>query len=363
MLKSKEISKGIVRAVLILSGIALSVGLLYQIRTLFIYIALAFVLALIGKPLVDFLYKKCRLKKMFAISLTMGFFIAVFIGFSFMFVPLFTTQAQNLSVLNTAHLQEDFNGLIQKIDLYLDAKGISLDKIVEESHLKSQFNLDFVPNLLNTIIGMLSDIGIGLFSVLFIAFFFLKDQVVLEYQFKKLFSKKHENKVLNSINKINNLLSRYFLGLCIQMFVIYILCLAVLLIFGVKGAATIAFLCAILNIIPYIGPLIGNILAVVFTMLTYIGDDFIGVTLPKALSVMVGFLVVQLIDNVVNQPLIFSNSVKSHPLEIFVVILASGMFSGIFGMIAAVPLYTCLKVIGKEFFPNVRFIQVLTKKL
>src|SRR5690554_5584326 len=106
MLKSKEISKGIVQAVLILSGIALSAGLLYQIRTLFIYIALAFVLALIGKPLVDFLYKKCKLKKMFAISITMGFFIAVFIGFSFMFVPLFTTQAQNLSVLNTAHLQE-----------------------------------------------------------------------------------------------------------------------------------------------------------------------------------------------------------------------------------------------------------------
>lgn len=362
-MKAKEISTGIVRAVLILSGIALSVGLLYQIRILFIYIALAFVLALIGKPLVDFLYRKCKIKKIFSICITMLFFIGVFVGFSFMFVPLFTTQAQNLSVLNTAHLQEDFNGLLDKIDLYLDAKGFSLDKIIEESHLKSQFNLDFVPNLLNTLISMLSDIGIGLFSVFFIAFFFLKDQVVLEYQFKKLFSKKHENKVLNSINKINNLLSRYFVGLCIQISVIYVLCFTVLLIFGVKGAATIAFLCAILNIIPYIGPLIGTILAVVFTMLTFIGDDFIGVTIPKALSVMVGFLLVQLLDNVVSQPLIFSNSVKSHPLEIFVVILASGMFGGIFGMIAAVPLYTCLKVIGKEFFPNIRFIQVLTKKL
>lgn len=363
MLKAQEISKGIVRAALILGGIALSVGLVYQIRTLFIYIALAFVLALIGKPLVHFLYKTCKIKRMLAITLTMVFFISVFIGFSFMLVPLFITQAQNLSVLNTSHLQEDFNSLILKIDLYLDTRGISFDKIVEESHLKSQFNLDFVPNLLNTIISMLSDIGIGIFSVLFIAFFFLKDQVVLEYQFKKLFPKKHENKIFNSINKINNLLSRYFLGLCIQIFIIYVLCLIILLVFGVNGAATIAFLCAILNIIPYIGPLIGNILAVVFTMLTYIGDDFIGVTLPTALYVMIGFLVVQLIDNVVNQPLIFSNSVKSHPLEIFVVILASGMFAGIFGMIAAVPIYTCLKVIGKEFFPNVRFIQVLTKKL
>lgn len=363
MLNNKEISNGIIRAVLILGAITLGLLLLYKISTLFVYIALAFVVALISTPFVNFLHKKCKLKRTPAIAFVMLAWISFFVGFSFMFVPLFTTQARNLSVLNTSHLQSDFTGLIEKLDHFLDDKGFSLDKIIEESHVKSQLNFEFVPNVVNSFIGVLSDIGIGLFAVLFLVFFFLKDQSLLEYQFRKLFPKKHEHQVFNSVVKINNLLSRYFLGLCIQVFIIYVLSLILLLSFGVNGAVMIAFICAVLNIIPYIGPLVGNFLAVVFTMLTYIGEDFVGVTIPKALYVMIGFLIIQLIDNVVNQPLIFSSSVKSHPLEIFIVTLASGMFAGIFGMIAAIPIYTCLKVIGKEFFPNVRFIQSLTKNI
>ncbi|MTG97614.1 MULTISPECIES: AI-2E family transporter [Myroides] len=363
MVDSKTISKGIVRAVLILVAIYLGAMLILQISSLFIYTALAFVLALIGKPLVEFFKKKLRIKRTLAVVITIVIYIAFFIGFIFMFIPLFTTQAQNLSVLNTSHLQEDFNGLIHKLDLYLSTKGFSLDTLLESANFKSQLKLDFVPNLFNTLLGFLSEFGMGVFAILFITFFFLKDQVILEYQFKKIFPSKHENKVLTSLDKINNLLSRYFLGLVAQITVIFILSFILLAIVGVNGALMIAFLCAILNIIPYIGPLIGNVLAVLFTMLSFLGDNITEVTLPKALTVMFGFLFIQLIDNVVNQPLIFSNSVKSHPLEIFIVILASGMFSGIFGMIAAVPIYTCIKVIAKEFLPNVRFIQILTKKL
>ncbi len=363
MLNAKEISNGIIRAVLILAGITIGLFLLYKISTLFIYIALAFVFTLIATPVIDFLTNKCKIKKIFSITIVMLLFLSFFIGFSFMFVPLFTTQAENLSVSNTGHLQQDFNGLITKLDNYLDDKGFSLDKIIEESHLKSQLNFDFVPNLVNSFIGMLTELGMGLFAVLFLVFFFLKDRSLLEDIFRKALPTNHENQAFSSITKINNLLSRYFLGLCIQISIIYVLSLVVLLLFGVKGAVMIAFICAVLNIIPYIGPLIGNVLAIIFTMLTYIGEDFIGVTLPKAIYVMIGFLLIQLIDNVVNQPLIFSSSVKSHPLEIFIVTLATGMFSGIFGMIAAIPIYTCLKVIGKEFCPNNRFIQALTKNL
>jgi predicted PurR-regulated permease PerM len=362
-MNAKIISNGIVRAALILAGLYVIAYLLFQIKAIFIYTAFAFVLALVGDPLVKFFQHKLRLKKILAVSLTMLIFVSFCIGFIFMFIPLFTTQAQNLSVLNTSHLQEDFNGLIMQLDHFLDSKGFSLDKIIEDSNLKSQMNLDFIPNLLNSILSMLSDFGMGLFSILFITFFFLKDKILLEYQFKKIFSPKHENKVMNSINKINKLLSRYFVGLILQLSIVFVLTLIVLLIFRVNGAVMIAFICALLNIIPYIGPLIANALGVLLTMLSYISESFTDVVLPKAFSVMIGFLIIQIIDNSINQPLIFSNSVKSHPLEIFIVILASGMFTGIFGMIAAIPIYTCLKVIGKEFLPNVRFIQILTKNL
>ena len=102
----------------------------------------------------------------------------------------------------------------------------------------------------------------------------------------------------------------------------------------------IAFLCAILNIIPYIGPLIGNVLGVLFTMMSFISEDFTTVVIPKAVSVMIAMFI-----------------------DIFIVVLASGMFTGILGMIAAIPIYTCIKVIGKEFLPNNKVVQILTKDL
>jgi len=136
-----------------------------------------------------------------------------------------------------------------------------------------------------------------------------------------------------------------------------------LLIFGVDNALVIAFLCGLLNIVPYIGPLIASVMAAALTMLGNLGQDFQTQILPTTLYVMIGFAVVQMIDNNVSQPLIFSKSVSSHPLEIFLVILSAGFLFGIAGMIIAVPLYTILKVVGKEFFPDNSFIQFLTKNI
>jgi Predicted permease len=137
----------------------------------------------------------------------------------------------------------------------------------------------------------------------------------------------------------------------------------ILLIFGIPNLLIIAFLCAVLNIIPYIGPLIAAVFAAVLTMLSNIGGDFQTEILPTTIYVLIGFWLVQVIDNNFSQPVIFSKSVSSHPLEIFLVILIAGFLSGILGMIIAVPLYTILKVIGKEFFPENPVIKVLAKDI
>jgi predicted PurR-regulated permease PerM len=151
--------------------------------------------------------------------------------------------------------------------------------------------------------------------------------------------------------------------LLLQLTIIFILYLIVLLIFGVENAIVIAFLCGLLNVIPYIGPFIASILAGILTMLSNIGNDFQDVILPTTIYVSIGFFIVQLIDNNISSPIIFSKSVNSHPLEIFLVILIIGTLFGITGMIIAVPLYTTLKVIGKEFFPENKVIKILTKNL
>ena len=70
-----------------------------------------------------------------------------------------------------------------------------------------------------------------------------------------------------------------------------------------------------------------------------------------------------MVDNFASQPIIFSNSVKSHPLEIFLIIIIAGLLFGVVGMIVAVPGYTAIKVILKEFLAENKIVTRLTQNL
>jgi predicted PurR-regulated permease PerM len=105
------------------------------------------------------------------------------------------------------------------------------------------------------------------------------------------------------------------------------------------------------------------VLAAILTMMSGLGSDFQSEILPTTIYVLIGFWIIQIIDNNLSQPIIFSKSVSSHPLEIFLVILIAGYLLGVLGMIVAVPFYTIIKVMGKEFFPENMIIRLLTKNL
>ena len=170
-------------------------------------------------------------------------------------------------------------------------------------------------------------------------------------------------KVKNSIIRIKSLISRYFLGLIAQISILFAIYSFALLINDVENAVVIAFLCALLNLIPYLGPLIGGILIALLTMSGNLGQDFSTVILPTTGYVLMWYFFAQLVDNFLSQPLIFSKSVKSHPLEIFLIISIGGLVFGIAGMVLAIPTYTVIKVILKEFFPNNNIVQFMTKDL
>lgn len=360
---AKEISNGIVGAAVKLALITLLLFFIYQVQSVFVYLLVALVISLIGTPIMNILKKRLKFRHTLAVVTTMIIFILIAVSLIMMFVPLLLSQGQNLSLLNTASMEQDFNNLIFQISSYLNDHNIDAGKLMENSNWTSKINFDLIPNFLNSLIGTLSSFGVGIASVFFITFFFLKDQNLFISISKKILPDQHEDKILSSVEKINELLSRYFIGLLLQLFIVFVLYLIVLLIFGIENAFVIAFLCAVLNIIPYIGPLIGTVLALTLTLLSNLGTDFKTEMLPTAIYVMIGFMVVQLIDNNVSQPIIFSNSIKSHPLEIFLVILIFGLLFGVFGMIVAVPIYTVLKVIGKEFFPDNQIIKIFTKNI
>jgi predicted PurR-regulated permease PerM len=109
--------------------------------------------------------------------------------------------------------------------------------------------------------------------------------------------------------------------------------------------------------------MIGGVIILVLSMSSNLGMDFQEVILPTTIKVMIGYLIAQLVDNFISQPFIFSSSVKSHPLEIFLIIVIAGLLFGVAGMIVAIPAYTAIKVIAKEFMPDLKIVKKLTRNL
>ena len=362
---SKELSIGIVRAVAILVASCLVLFFLYQITTVILYCIIAIVISLLLNPLVNFLKRRLKFKNTIATISSILIAFLVISGFVLLFVPLLLAQGENLSLLNVSSLEKNYHLLLENITVFLDSYNINTKQLIQSSKLSSFTTFEFIPNFLNSFLSTLGSFSMGFASVLFITFFLLKEKDVLYLKFKRLLPENQKEKVLNSIQDINHLLSRYFLGLLLQLTIIMLLYLIIFIIFGVENAIIIALLCAIFNIVPYIGPLIASIVAGLLIMTSGIGSgaDFATETLPTAIYVLIGMSLVQVIDNNFSSPLIFSKSTNSHPLEIFLVILIAGILFGISGMIIAVPFYTSLKVIGKEFLPDNKIIKALTKNL
>ena len=265
------------------------------------------------------------------------------------------------------HLQVELNKLYAEITNYFGAsQEVALEIIKEgdiEKNIDEQLNVGIVPKFLDFLSELLSMVGIGFFSIIFISFFFLKDGRSFETRFLRLIPEERREQTINSSETIKNLLSRYFIGLLLQILILFVIYTLVLYFVGVENALIIAFLCALFNIVPYVGPIIGGILMILLTMTSNPELDFSTIILPRTGYVVIGIVIGQLVDNFFSQPLIFSNSVKSHPLEIFLVILVSGLLFGILGMIVAVPAYTVLRVILKEFFPGNKLVKALTRRL
>lgn len=191
----------------------------------------------------------------------------------------------------------------------------------------------------------------------------LKDGTVIYETLLLMIPVKHRQKVNNILNDTNTMLNKYFTGILADIIIVSIMISIGMSVLGVHNAITIGILAGILNVIPYVGPLIGAVVAIIIGISTNLHLDFYNGLLPLAGKISIVFLVVNSIDSFLIQPYIFSNSVKAHPIEIFTVILLGATLAGIPGMIAAVPVYTVLRIIAKEFLSHYHFIKKLTDDL
>ncbi|NVJ89617.1 MAG: AI-2E family transporter [Flavobacteriaceae bacterium] len=360
-MSSNKITYGILRALVIVIGILILLYFLYKIQSVIIYIIIAGVLSLIGRPLILILRKKLKFPNTLAVITTMFLMLSILIGIITLFIPLIVEQGKSLSLLHLEQYEQNLEDVIEQLSIYFSSKGIDIIDALKGLDITSQFKA--IPNILNSILESVGSFSIGLFSVLFITFFFMKDSKLLKNGILTLTPTKTESRFSNSLETINDLLSRYFIGLICQISVLFIIYTVILLSFGISHAVVIAFLCALLNLIPYVGPLIGASVMLVLSMTSNIGLDFQSDILPTSLWILFFYTLAQLLDNFVSQPLIFSKTTKSHPLEIFLVIVISGLLFGIVGMITAIPCYTAIKVILKEFLSENKIVKSLTKNI
>jgi len=335
------------------------------------WILIAAVLSFVGQPLVRFFDKlhirKLRMPHSLSTILSLIIIILFFIGLLAIFVPLIINQAETISRIDVDRLAQNLQGPLQWIDNKLHELGAipegqpMQDFIV--SKVKSVVNIGSIGNFLSGFISAAGNIFIGLFSILFIAFFFLKDENMFEEIILLVVPEKHHSATRKVIADSKNLLMRYFIGVILEVLGVMSLIATGLWIFGVKNALLIGFFGGIMNIIPYIGPVIGSVIGIFLGITGTLAFGSFDELLPVIIKLAGVFIVVNFIDNNILVPMIYSKSVKSHPLEIFLIIIVGGGLAGLPGMLLAVPVYTILRVIGKEFFQQFRVVKKLTETM
>ena len=360
------------RYIIILGTLVIAYFLCSYFSSVLAYILIAFVVSLIGQPIVR-LFRKIKIKGKSAPDAVLSIITLILI-FAFLLllimqvVPVVANILQEASLMNTS---EDFDSqkLIDKANQWIiqvvpwvgeDFDGVQL--LI--GHLSGLLDLSYIPSILGSVASAVAGLAVGLFSVVFISFFFIKDEKLFGRIVAALVPDKLELRTETTILEIERLLSRYFVGLIIEILGVVILdCLGLWLIARVdfNYALGIAFIAGLLNIIPYVGPLIGEAIGVILCVILKYGAGIgLGVNIWVFALIVLGImLATQLVDNFIYQPLIYSTSIKANPLEIFVVLLIAGTLGGAIGMLIAIPTYTVIRVIASRFFYDYKIVRRL----
>jgi predicted PurR-regulated permease PerM len=335
------------------------------------YILISAVLSIIGNPLVKLLnrikFGKFQFPNTLSAVITLAvLFASIFLIFS-IFVPIIINQANLISTINIQTFTSSISQPMEYVQGILYKYGIAtqnepMDKFVY-AKLVGFINVNKFSDVFNSFFSFAGSLFAAVFSIGFITFFFLKDEQMFLKGIMMLTPEEYQTEVKHILFETKRMLTRYFVGLCLDLTIVITLMTLGMMIIGVKNALLIGFFAGILNVIPYVGPIIGGLMGILLGLTANVGADFYTGMLPLAYKMGAIFLVVNIIDAILFQPYIFSNSVKAHPLEIFLVILMAATIAGIPGMILAIPCYTVLRIIAKEFFIRFSFVKNLTRNL
>ena len=361
--------------ILLAAAIAIIGGICWLFKSVLAYILIAVVVSLIAKPIMTGL-QKISIKGFKAphwllATITLLIVLGLLSTLIILIIPLISSIVKDVSMINIENAAKSIAAPLSDLNTYLRTYFPALGsdfrlEVAIGEEVQKIVNISGFSALIGSAASFISSFGVGIFSVVFISFFFIKDDGLFTDIICALVPDKHEQTTEKAISDIGHLLSRYFTGVTVEIFgvaVLNFLGLWLIARLGINAALGIAFLTGIFNVIPYIGPLMGGALGTILGLiLKYSSAVPVGLDVNfwafTAILIAV-FCFTQLIDNILYQPLIYSTSIKSTPLEIFIVLLLVGHIGGALSMIIAIPIYTVFRVIAFRFFGHIKAIKRL----
>ena len=306
-----------------------TIAFCWYFRSVLVYIIIAAVVSLLGRPIMKGL-KRIRIKGRSApdwlcaiVSLLL--ILTVFLGIVTQIIPVFSSIITNVSgnLQSASFKASEITVWFDRLNVWLIdripalGRGFQIQDAVI-GWIRNAFDISSVTSVVGSVASALGAFGIGLFSVMFIGFFFVKDENLFRRIVGSLVPDKAEKTAISAIGDIEHLLTRYFVGLLTEVLgvaLINFLGLWLVARIGLYPAVGIAFMTGLLNVIPYVGPWIGGAVGTILgIVLKYSSAAALGVY-PDFMVVLITLLAVfictQLIDNFLFQPLIYSTSIKS----------------------------------------------------
>lgn len=355
-------------------GAAIATAVLFLVwffSSIVVYILVSAVLAVMGRPLVkrisDLHIRGWRVPRGVAALVTLVVIWAIFAACFSLFVPLVFNKINQFAHVDFTAVMASIGEPIARAqhDLQrLFALPESTFSLSEEltAALRQIIDINSINRLFSSVIGIVMSSVIAVFSISFITFFFLKEEGLFYAMVTAVFPEHYHENITRALDSVTLLLGRYFTGILSESLLLMIAVSLVMVAFGMKtaDAAFIGLIMGTMNVVPYAGPLIGGIISVFVGIVTPIEGFPVGHTVAV---IICSLLILKGLDDFVLQPTLYSERVKAHPLEVFLVILIAGSLAGILGMLLAIPSYTVLRVFAKEFFSQFSLVRKLTQKI
>ena len=302
-------------------------------------IFIGFILAWLLDPIVDKIEKQ-KVPRVLACIIVYLVLIIIIALFFYLIIPTFVTQVGDF----VSTLPDIFKDLAKSLDKFLDGFSTKFNydtAEIEKELLKNLTNIskDLSTSLPTTIFNIGKGIVKGSVSIvlgLMIGFYMLWDFDKLRKGIEHFLPVKWRSGYNELTNRLNNQLRKYIQGVLLVMLLVFITQTIGLTLAGLEAPLIFAMFCAFTDIIPYFGPYIGAIPAII-----------VGFTISPltGICVIIAIVIVQLLENNFYQPLIMGKTMHLHPITIMLGLLIFEHFFGILGMVVATPVIASIKVI------------------